>query len=414
MRFGLAIIMLVTAPCCARAVTFDMVTIGNPSNSSDITAAGLFGRVTTEYQIGRTEVTNAQYVEFLNATAATDPYSLYNPSMGTFNDGGIVRTGASGAFTYSIKPTTVVEREDGSFFDYAYADKPVNYVTWYDAARFANWMNNGQGAASTETGAYTLLGGTPVPTNADDITRNAGATWFLPSENQWYKAAYYDAATASYFDYPTGSNSAPNNNLPSAAAGNSANFLVGTTTTTGDPSVPLSDAGAYTLSDSPYGTLDQGGNVGEWNEAKVSAGKRGRRGGAWNTTELSLSAETRDSMSAGLDNNSTGFRMARLVPAAGVAGDYNGNGTVDAADYVVWRNNLGASLQLQNEVAGTTPGTVTQEDYDAWRARFGNTSGAGAGEFTGTAVPEASTAVLAALAGILVAFRRRSNGRVAT
>ena len=299
MRFGLAIIMLVTAPYCARAVTFDMVTIGNPSNSSDITAAGLFGRVTTEYQIGRTEVTNAQYVEFLNATAATDPYSLYNPSMGTFNDGGIVRTGASGAFTYSIKPTTVVEREDGSFFDYTYADKPVNYVTWYDAARFANWMNNGQGAASTETGAYTLLGGTPVPTNADDITRNAGATWFLPSENQWYKAAYYDAATASYFDYPTGSNSAPNNNLPSADAGNSANFLVGTTTTTGDPSVPLTDAGAYTLSDSPYGTLDQGGNVGEWNEAKVSAGKRGRRGGAWNTTELSLSAETRDSMSAG-------------------------------------------------------------------------------------------------------------------
>ena len=106
--------------------------------------------------------------------------------------------------------------------------------------------------------------------------------------------------------------------------------------------------------------------------------------------------------------------MARLVPAAGVAGDYNGNGTVDAADYVVWRNNLGASLQLQNEVAGTTPGTVTQEDYDAWRARFGNTSGAGAGELTGTAVPEASTAVLAALAGMLAAFRRRSNGRVAT
>ena len=220
----------------------DLVTVGDPLNSGDITAAGIFGRVTTAYQIGRTEVTNAQYVEFLNATAASDPYSLYNPSMGTFNDGGIVRTGASGAFTYSIKPTTVVEREDGSFFDYTYADKPVNYVTWYDAARFANWMNNGQGAASTETGAYTLLGGTPIPTNAEDIMRNAGATWFLPSENQWYKAAYYDAATASYFDYPTGSNSAPNNNLPSADAGNSANFLVGTTTTTGDPSVPLTDA----------------------------------------------------------------------------------------------------------------------------------------------------------------------------
>jgi hypothetical protein len=119
-------------------------------------------------------------------------------------------------------------------------------------------------------------------------------------------------------------------------------------------------------------------------------------------------------MSAGLENSSTGFRLARLVPAAGVAGDYNGNGTVDAADYVVWRNNLGASFQLQNEVAGTTPGAVTQDDYDAWRARFGNTSGAGGGELSGTIVPEASTAVLAALAGMLVACRRRSKRHIAT
>ncbi len=86
---------------------------------------------------------------------------------------------------------------------------PVNYVTWYDAIRFANWLNNGQVPGSTETGAYTLLGGTPTPSNGNSITRNAGATVFLPSENEWYKAAYYNPATSSYFQYPTSSNTVP-------------------------------------------------------------------------------------------------------------------------------------------------------------------------------------------------------------
>jgi hypothetical protein len=73
--------------------------------------------------------------------------------------------------------------------------------------------------------------------------------------------------------------------------------------------------------------------------------------------------------------------------AAGVPGDYNSDGVVDAADYVVWRNHLGTNFQLPNEVSGTTPGSVTQEDYAAWRARFGNTSGAGSG-FSAGSVPE--------------------------
>jgi hypothetical protein len=63
--------------------------------------------------------------------------------------------------------------------------------------------------------------------------------------------------------------------------------------------------------------------------------------------------------------------------APGVPGDYNNNGTVDSADYVLWRDHSGAAFQLQNEVASTTPGQVTTDDYNAWRARFGNTSGSG-------------------------------------
>ncbi len=344
-------------------------------------------------------------MEFLNAKAATDSLGLYNTSMGTFSDGGITRSGMSGGYTYAVKATAVGVGPGGT--DYTYGDKPVNYVTWYDAIRFANWMSNGQSSGSTETGAYTILGGTAIPTNADSITRNGGVTWFLPSENEWYKAAYYNAATTSYFDYPTSTDTAPNNNLPSADTGNSANFLIGSATTTGDPGFPLTAAGAYLLSDSPYGTLDQGGNVGEWTEFLASAGKRIRRGGAWDTTAGSLSSAIRDSMTAGSDNSRTGFRLATLAAAVAVPGDYNSNGVVDAADYVVWRKHAGTPFQLANEVANTTPGTVTPEDYDAWRARFGNTSGAAAGVgFESSSVPEPGAWPLALMAIGLISCRR--------
>jgi hypothetical protein len=78
----------------------------------------------------------------------------------------------------------------------------------------------------------------------------------------------------------------------------------------------------------------------------------------------------------------------------GVPGDYNKDGTVNAADYVVWREHLGQTFQLDNEVSGVTPGSVTPDDYTAWRARFGNTSGSGTGNTVAiAAVPEPSVFV---------------------
>jgi formylglycine-generating enzyme required for sulfatase activity len=392
-------------PLTANAVTIDLVTIANPNNVQDFTPAGLFGRVTSTYRIGRTEVTNAQYVEFLNAKAAADPLGLYNTSMGVFSDGGITRTGADGSYVYAVKNTAIGALPSGA--DYTYADKAVNYISFYDALRFANWMNNGQGSGSTETGAYTLTGNTPVPTNANTITRNVGAIWFLPSEDQWYKAAYYDAAGSSYFDYPTASDTPPNNNLPAADTGNSANFLAGTTTT-GDPGYPLTPVGAYTMSESAYGTFDQGGGVAEWNEALVSTGVRGLRGGSWGTTVDALSSANRGSMSANLDNSRTGLRLATIEGGSPVIGDYNNNGTVDAADYVVWRDHLGTSFQLQNESSTSTPGSVTQDDYDIWKARFGSISGSASA--TGASiVPEPATALLIACGAMLACAIGRRN-----
>lgn len=83
------------------------------------------------------------------------------------------------------------------------------------------------------------------------------------------------------------------------------------------------------------------------------------------------------------------------ITPGGVPGDYNGNGVVDAADYVLWRN----GGPLKNEV--DTPGTVNAADYTAWRARFGNTAGSGA-SYSISAIPEASSFVLALL-GLIAA-----------
>lgn len=263
-----ALLIALAAPAHASTITIPTVPVGNAGNAPDNTG---FGAVDYEYRIGTTEVTNAQYVAFLNAVAATDTYELYSASMGSQPGGGITRTGSSGSYVYAVKANAS---------SYAYANKPVNFVSWGDAARFSNWLHNGQptglqDANTTEDGAYTLNGATTSGA-LNTVTRNAGATWFIPSENEWYKAAYYDGNTNTYYDYPTGTDSTPTNNLPALDTGNSANFGF----TTGSLSYPLTDAGAYMLSSSPYGTYDQGGNVSEWHEALSAGSRRGRRGGS--------------------------------------------------------------------------------------------------------------------------------------
>lgn len=89
-------------------------------------------------------------------------------------------------------------------------------------------------------------------------------------------------------------------------------------------------------------------------------------------------------------------------PAYLLAGDYNNDQYVDAADYTLWRNQLGANVTLPNESA--TPGSVTPEDYDVWRAHFGESLG-GSGA-TATAIPEPATIALVAFTLVLLYFRK--------
>ena len=279
----------------ASAVTMDWTPIGDPGNACDPQTPGCFGAVGYAYNIGTYEVTNAQYAEFLNAKAKSDPLGLYNANMGSGPAspyyGGIARSGDSGTYTY----TAVSGREN----------MPVNWVSFYDALRFANWMNNGQGGGDTESGAYTI---TIEGINDNTIARNSGATIFLASENEWYKAAYYDAASASYFVYPTASDAPTTCATPTSAA-NQANC--------GGAVGNLTIRGRYTGSASPYGTFDQAGNVTEWTEGVAGDGaERAIRGGAYGDAYYQLASWTRWGLYPGSSGPTEGFRLA-MIPEPG-------------------------------------------------------------------------------------------------
>jgi hypothetical protein len=246
-------------------VTIDTVTVGDAGNAADTTT---YGAVTNVFAIGKYEVTIGQYNTFLNSVASvtSDSYivNLWSASMtNDLNIAGISRSGSgtSGSpYSYSVI---------GS------GNRPITYVNWFDAARFANWMNNGAtNGASTETGAYTLNGAT----TGTGFTKNAGATWWIPSENEWYKAAYYKGGgtNAGYWDYPTQSDSAPGNNIGGAT--NQANYYAGDYAVTQSGSYSssqnyLTDGGAFSNSGSAYGTFDQAGNVWEWNDAVIGSSR---------------------------------------------------------------------------------------------------------------------------------------------
>jgi formylglycine-generating enzyme required for sulfatase activity len=276
----------------AAAVTIDWVVVGGTRNTADTTG---YGSVAYSYQVSKYEVTNAHYTEFLNAKAPTDPLGLYNTEMRS-GLGGITRSGSSGSYTYSA----IAGRED----------RPVNFVSFYDSLRFSNWLNNGQGSGDTETGAYTLLGGMARPSNGLTVMRNAGAT-IVTSEDEWYKAAYYDVVSTSYFDYPAGSDTQTTCTTPGATS-NTANCAGAV----GD----LTDVGSYTGSASPNGTFDQGGNDWEWNETILGVGGsfRGLRGGSYLGNPSLPGASIRSRSEPSRESIGVGFRVASIPePATG-------------------------------------------------------------------------------------------------
>lgn len=296
--FAAGLTSLLAASSASAAITIDTVLVGDAGNANDTTG---FGGVSYDYHIGTHEVTNAQYASFLNAAAASDPNGLYNTNMGSDARGGISRSGTDGSYSYSTKANM--------------ADKPVNYVSFWDAARFTNWLTSGD----TEDGVYEL---TSSGININTITRdttawNAGGV-AIASENEWYKAAYYDGS-GGYYDYPTQSNSAPTvatanstgdisnpgTNVANYASGADWNSQNGNVTTVGS-------AGAGSASH--YGTFDQGGNVWEWNDEILFTSDRGLRGGSFGSNANALQSSNRNFGNPAGGSADLGFRVSSLAP----------------------------------------------------------------------------------------------------
>jgi formylglycine-generating enzyme required for sulfatase activity len=161
------------------------------------------------------------------------------------------------------------------------------------------------------------LGAGGVPIDGNAIVRNSGATWVLPTENEWYKAAYYNPASSSYFLFPTSNNNVPTAEPPPGGS-NSANWnAIG----------GLTAVGAYLLSPSPYGTFDQAGNVMEWNETLIDSLDRGVRGGAFGsmTFGYDLSSHARSGTPATTTQLNLGFRVAMIPePSTGLLASLGG------------------------------------------------------------------------------------------
>lgn len=309
----------------AHGVYIPTVKVGNAGNAGDVDdgdedlpGVQSYGSVGYEYRMGQYEVTVAQYASFLNAVAKTDTYGLYDELMTSSASNGIVRSGPSGSYNYTVVGAP---------------NHPVNAVSWFDAGRFVNWLHNGQptglqNGSTTENGAYALNGATfSIP--GGGVPRNAGAKWFLPNENEWYKAAYHQPAAqggdpSNYWDFATRSNTAPDSDQPPAGGvpvpANAGNFFKNDSlangyndgyAVTGSPSFVegqnyLTDVGAYTQSKSYYGTYDQLGNVTEWGENPL----RQLRGGYYGTGPVGKDFLWTEFLQPQVEDWSIGFRVA--------------------------------------------------------------------------------------------------------
>jgi formylglycine-generating enzyme required for sulfatase activity len=247
----------------STSIEMDFVTVGERNNAADDTG---FGSVAYEYQIGTYEVNEIQW----DAVVAADASDL-------LNDPG-----------------------------YWSGDRPVAAISWHEAAMFTNWLTSGD----VTQGVYTIDGSGHV-TGIDRASAKAtyGTVYFLPTEDEWYKAAYYDPdkpGGAGYWDYPTQDDDPT---IPDGIdfAGDAVFDAVFYDGDFNPEPNGIDDAGKA----SAYGTMGQGGNVWEWNETAIIGSSRGLRGGYWGSTSYYLHASYRiDYAAPTLEHYSIGFRVA--------------------------------------------------------------------------------------------------------
>ena len=262
------------------ANTFDIefVTIGNPGNADDTTGnPNPAGKVDYSYRIGTFEISEEMFDKADDQSILDgNPLNLFHSGRG--------------------------------------ANKPATLGSWFNAAQFVNWLNTSTNRSPAYkfdiSGNFQLWQPGDAGYNPNNLYRNSLARYVLPDVNEWYKAAYYDPTSDVYYDYPTGSDTGPNQvssgTLPGSAVYGPGQNL------TGPADIML--AGGL----SPYGTMAQGGNVWEWEETEsdlvndLSSSLRGIRGGYWHTAADDLSVSDRSLVQSTITDGAIGFRVASI------------------------------------------------------------------------------------------------------
>lgn len=200
------------------------------------------------------------------------------------------------------------------------ANQPATGVSWFEAARFVNWLNTEQGFQEAynfdDNGNFQLWSSADAwQLDGENRFRHKDAGFWLPSMDEWYKAAYYDPDTSTYFNFPTGSNTAP-----TAVAGGTADGTAVYGQLFAQGPADITNAGGL----SPFGVMGMGGNVWEWEETTAdfmnasALSTRGVRGGSWNFSSSSLSSSSRFGFNPAGVNSGIGFRVASLSSPAAV------------------------------------------------------------------------------------------------
>ena len=283
---GLSLVLIASSQAVAdtfgsgdNAFNIEFVTIGDPVNAADTTGdPNPAGAVAYEYRIGRYEISE-QMINKANAQADLDG-----------------------------EPLEITIDARGP-------DKPTTSASWFEAAQFVNWLNTSTGATPAykfdDQGNFQLWEVGDSGFDPDNLFRNSEARYFLPSTDEWYKAAFYDPVTDQYFDFPNGSDTAP---IP-VASGTDPNTAIYDQTVDQDTADIMLAGGL-----SPFGTAAQAGNVSEWEETEGDLinddiqAVRGFRGG--------------DRISNAISNSSSFRQTIRLPDAAGGSRDFRVAGTI--------------------------------------------------------------------------------------
>ena len=256
----------------ANQFTLDFTTIGNANNSADTNG---YGSVGYDYRIGTYEI--SQY-QIDRATAS----GLSNVVAGAFS-----------------------------------GDRPAGLMTWFESAAFVNWLNTSKGftpaynltwSGSTWSMALWVEGAAGY--DANNKYRSSLAKYFLPSENEFYKAAFGKSDGIGYYLYPTAST-----NAPTAVASGTASGTAVYKQEWGQGPASIYQAGGR----SSYGTMGQGGNMQEWQESAADGtnnnvgDQRMVRGGYWHFNSAPLDSSSRPTYDPTTGNvPNLGFRVASV------------------------------------------------------------------------------------------------------